>query len=191
MNTYDVKVLKPFDLEYFRNEKNKGNFEKELDAIVYVFYVKDVGYVCAVTSSILKNRCESFFAGSSMNAVIVAAHSLSQFACNRDGGAFKLPWQTVLKYKNTSADITLEQGDQNVFIQAQNERNRDIEQNGGRESGVFPLDHYLWWNDYHKYYFVTKITLQQHVEEKQDKFPLPGEYVSLFEEILKMNGHPA
>jgi len=149
---YEILVPKVYDLGYFRNKQRRDTvFNKEQDAVVFVFKVGCVGYVAVVTSPILPGGQSSYYGGSSREALIYAARDVSGFFTRgRDCESFELPWDMVTEYNQARAHICLKTPREVAYGQAEEQRDQDAREIGSYHD-LLPLEHYIWWNETEEY----------------------------------------
>ncbi len=146
---YEICVQKPWDLGYFRgkNRNKTGEFDENQDALVLVFKLQNIGHVAVVVAPVFPNGYMASYAASAHDAKIIAARDVADmFECGRDCDSFELPWQMVLKHKNTNAHICLKTSKETAAELASEERNQDAAKEGSFHN-LLPFEHYLWWNE--------------------------------------------
>ncbi len=148
----ELTVTKPCDVGYFRSitKRSHDPFDEEQDALVFAFRFQGgrvAGYVIVVVSKLFERGYEAFFESNMRDALIIANHSVSSyFTGGRDCESFELPWDAVLRHKNTEAHISIESAQEAVEKEARRQLEEDAVRQGG-DSKLLPLSHYVWWNE--------------------------------------------
>lgn len=109
----EYKVLKPYEIGYLRRHGNRGQFNKSVDALVYIFHIQHVGYVSVVTSPIIiePDHIRFFFEETPEKAVAtVIKQMMHQFRGDIGCALFELPHQDYLELRNVAVEVTAESG---------------------------------------------------------------------------------